>query len=62
MELNTGWRLMAADKVEADGSRISGPDFDATHWYAIRRMPATVLQALSDNGVYKDLYFGMNLA
>jgi exo-1,4-beta-D-glucosaminidase len=52
---------MAADKVEADGSRISAPDFDATQWYAIRRMPATVLQVLSDNGVYKDLYFGMNL-
>jgi exo-1,4-beta-D-glucosaminidase len=25
-------------------------------------MPATVLQVLEDNGVYKDLYFGMNLA
>jgi exo-1,4-beta-D-glucosaminidase len=24
-------------------------------------MPATVLQVLQDNGVYKDLYFGMNL-
>lgn len=61
-ELNTGWRLMAADKVDADGSRISAPNFDASHWYTIRRMPATVLQALEDNGVYKDLYFGMNLA
>ena len=25
-------------------------------------MPATVLQILQENGVYKDLYFGMNLA
>lgn len=28
----------------------------------MQRMPATVLEILQGNGVYKDLYFGMNLA
>ena len=38
------------------------PSFDASQWYAAQHMPATVLQILQENGVYKNLYFGMNLA
>jgi exo-1,4-beta-D-glucosaminidase len=30
--------------------------------YAVRTMPAIVLQVLEDNEVYKNLYFGLNLA
>src|SRR5438105_13367286 len=44
-----------------DDSAVSQPGFDDSKWYTIQRMPATVLQVLEDNGVYKDLYYGMNL-
>lgn len=61
-ELQSGWRMMSASHVSEDGATISQPAFSAANWYVIQEMPSTVLQTLEDNGVYKDLYFGMNLA
>jgi len=61
IELADGWRLTSADTVSADGAQVSSPNFDVSQWHAVRHMPATVLQALEDDGVYKDLYFGTNL-
>src|SRR5579864_8512983 len=61
IELAQGWRLTSTDKVTAADSTVSSPEFDTSHWYEVRHMPATVLQALEDDGVYRDLYFGMNL-
>jgi exo-1,4-beta-D-glucosaminidase len=61
-ELASGWRMTSAKNVSADDSSVSQAAFDASHWYAAQHMPATVLQVLQENGVYKDLYFGMNLA
>ena len=61
-ELQSGWRMAAADSVQGAGSAVSQPDFDASRWYAIQKMPATVLQTLVDNRVYRDVYRGMNLA
>jgi exo-1,4-beta-D-glucosaminidase len=60
-ELQTGWRIMSARDVTAGAEEISGLSFDASRWHAIPRMPATVLQALQEAGVYEDLYAGMNL-
>ena len=60
-ELASGWRLISAREVSAADSQVSTPSYDASHWHPIHRMPATVLQALQDAGVYKDLYVGMNL-
>ena len=60
-ELQQGWRMMAARDVAADGAGISQFTFDDSAWHTIRRMPATVLEALEENGVYPNLYFGMNL-
>ncbi|MGO8817470.1 MAG: glycosyl hydrolase 2 galactose-binding domain-containing protein [Terriglobia bacterium] len=60
-ELQSGWRIISADNVSGGDERVSLPSYDASKWHAIPRMPATVLQALEDAGVYKDLYFGMNL-
>ncbi len=54
--------MTSAKNVSVDDSLVSQDAFDASHWYAARHMPATVLQILQENGVYKDLYFGMNLA
>jgi exo-1,4-beta-D-glucosaminidase len=61
-ELQTGWRLTSADKVNAGGEQVSKAEFDASAWYPVQHMPSAVLRALEDAGVYKDLYFGMNLA
>jgi exo-1,4-beta-D-glucosaminidase len=61
-ELGSGWRMTSAKNVSGDDSLVSQASFDASHWYAAQHMPATVLQILQENGVYKDLYFGMNLA
>ncbi|HEV7852529.1 MAG TPA: glycoside hydrolase, partial [Mycobacterium sp.] len=40
---------------------MSRPDYQAPGWHNVRRMPATVLQALQDDGTYPDLYYGKNL-
>src|SRR5690242_15891520 len=61
-ELQTGWRMTSAQNVAADDSSVSLADFDASSWYSVQRMPATVLQVLEDNGVYRNLYYGTNLA
>ncbi|HEV2351394.1 MAG TPA: glycoside hydrolase [Terriglobia bacterium] len=60
-ELQTGWRIVSAQNVSARDEDVSKPAYDASHWHAIPRMPATVLQALEDAGEFSDLYLGMNL-
>lgn len=61
VELRTGWRMVSAHTVNGDGKMVSSAAYDASNWYGIARMPATVLQVLEDNGVYPNLYFGMNM-
>ncbi len=60
-ELQSGWRMASAKNVSGDDALVSQAGFDDSRWYPIQRMPATVLQVLEDNGVYKNLYQGMNL-
>ncbi len=60
-ELQTGWRIISARDVSTPDAEVSTPSCDVSRWHPIPRMPATVLQGLEDAGVYKDLYFGMNL-
>src|SRR3989475_6906597 len=62
IELQSGWRVSSADKITVDDALVSQPTLDVSKWYVVQRMPATVLQILEDNGVYKDLYYGANLA
>src|SRR6266403_6124157 len=62
IELQSGWRMTSAKNVSADDPLVSQPSFDASQWYAVQQMPATVLQILQENGLYKNLYYGMNLA
>lgn len=61
LELSNNWMLSPAETVSAGGDSLSSPDYDATAWYQVRRMPATVLEILRENGVYRDLYVGKNL-
>ncbi len=59
--LADGWTLRSATGLTADPTAISAAGFDTTGWVPVRRMPATVLQALQDAGVYQNLYYGKNL-
>lgn len=61
-ELAQNWKLISARKVTDTGSAISQSAYATSHWYPIHRMPATVLQILEEDGVYPNLYYGMNLA
>jgi exo-1,4-beta-D-glucosaminidase len=61
-ELQSGWRMTSARNVTGDDALVSQSSFDASHWYTAAHMPATVLQILQENGVYRNLYYGMNLA
>lgn len=60
-QLSTGWQLASARDVTAAGSDVSRPDFSGRGWHQVRSMPATVLQALQDDGTYPNPYFGTNL-
>jgi exo-1,4-beta-D-glucosaminidase len=53
--------MASSRKATEDGSVISRSPYDASGWYPIATMPSTVLQVLEDDGVYPNLYFGMNL-
>jgi exo-1,4-beta-D-glucosaminidase len=61
IEIGNGWRIASTDQVPDQDASVSLPGFDDSRWYPVRHMPATVLQILEENGVYKDLYYGMNL-
>jgi exo-1,4-beta-D-glucosaminidase len=60
-ELRNGWRLASAWNVVQDGGLISESSYDASRWYEIHAMPATVLEILQEDSVYPNLYFGKNL-
>ncbi len=61
IELSDGWSLTSAQGLGADGAAISTTTYDAAAWHPVRRMPATVLETLQDDGVYPNLYYGKNL-
>lgn len=58
--LNNDWKLFPSVKINSSGDKISIPNFDVSQWH-ITDVPKTVLAALVDNFVYKDIYFGKNL-
>lgn len=60
-ELADGWRINSADQVQAEDRSVASIGFDASRWYPVKHMPATVLEILQEDGVYKDLYYGTNL-
>ena len=60
-ELRNGWRLASSWSAVEEGIVISQPSYDASKWYPIANMPATVLQVLQEDGVYPNLYFGKNM-
>ena len=62
IELSENWKLTSAKDLQTGGAAISLPDYQDTGWYAIHRMPATVLETLEEDGVYPNLYCRKELA
>ena len=61
IELADGWQITSASGLRAGGKEMSVTGFDTSTWLPVRRMPATVLQILQEDGVYPNLYYGKNL-
>src|ERR1700752_100048 len=61
LELADNWKLSPAGGLAADGAALSRQAFNDSAWYKVRRMPATVLEILRENGLYPNLYVGKNL-
>jgi len=61
IELQTNWKLISANRLADSGAVISQSSYSADKWHPIHRMPATVLAVLQADGVYPNLYYGMNL-
>ena len=54
------WSVQSAQKIRADGNKISTSDFDVQNWHPAD-VPETILHTLVRNGVYKDIYLDNNL-
>lgn len=60
MLLRKGWAMFPSTDTQAAGAELSTAGFDSGRWYAAT-VPSTVLNALVEDQVYPDPYFGMNL-
>jgi hypothetical protein len=58
--LRENWKIQSSAKVQAGGDVLSSTQFTPKAWYPTS-VPTTVLNALIENKVYPDPYFGMNL-
>jgi exo-1,4-beta-D-glucosaminidase len=58
--LRANWAIQSSAKVQAGGEALSTVQFAPKGWYPTS-VPTTVLNALIENRVYPDPYFGMNL-
>jgi hypothetical protein len=57
--LASGWRMIPAPRVNADGRTISQAGFSAREWM-VATVPGTALTTLIDRGVYPDPDYGLN--
>jgi exo-1,4-beta-D-glucosaminidase len=58
--LSNAWNVQSSAKVTGKGELIASARFSPKGWYPAS-VPSTVLAALVENGVYKDIFFGKNL-
>ncbi|HDZ13147.1 MAG TPA: hypothetical protein ENH53_13145, partial [Bacteroidetes bacterium] len=59
--LQKGWVIQDSARVAAGGEMISTAAFKPNDWLPAS-VPSTVMAALVADGVYKNIYYGMNLA
>src|SRR4051812_1056710 len=60
LALRDNWNLQSSLKVSQKGEVIASRSFSPQDWHTIT-IPATIIGALVNTGVYKDPYFGQNL-
>src|SRR5579871_4810941 len=60
INLEKDWSIQSSAKVHEKGDVISTSGFQPSNWYR-SAVPSTVVNALVENKVYPDPYFGMNL-
>ena len=58
--LTDDWKIIASAEISADGKSLTATAIDASKWVSAR-VPTTVMGALVDAGIYKDIFFGDNL-
>ena len=58
--LSDNWHIQSSQKTKASGKVISQTNFNIENWHPTS-VPSTVLGALVQNGIYKDLYVSNNL-
>ncbi|HEU4584351.1 MAG TPA: hypothetical protein VFR95_01310, partial [Gemmatimonadaceae bacterium] len=58
LQLQRGWRIQSSSLVDADGARISSTAYVPAGWYPAT-VPSTIVGALVDDGVYADLFQGV---
>jgi exo-1,4-beta-D-glucosaminidase len=60
LQLDRNWAIQSSARVQATGETLSMNGFRTQGWYPAS-VPTTVLNALLENKVYPDPYFGINL-
>ena len=60
-KLSDGWQIISSADIDADGKELTTGSIKSARWVNTT-VPATVLGALVESGVYKDPFFADNLA
>lgn len=58
--LKNNWKIVSSNDITTSGEVLSQSGYDDNLWISTT-VPNTVLNALVENGVYKNIYFGDNL-
>src|SRR5690349_1812931 len=58
LQLDSDWRIQSSSVAGADGARISSTAYVPAGWYPAT-VPSTIVGALVDDGVYADLFQGV---
>ncbi len=58
--LTKGWKIQNSADIQADGKTICQPDFGVKEWYDAE-VPSTVMHALVNDGVYKNIFLDDNM-
>ncbi len=59
-KLSENWFIQSSDSVKYNGEKISSTEFGTNGWFSAE-VPSTVMHALVENGVYKDIFLDDNM-
>src|SRR5690625_2559761 len=61
LELTENWQLQSSVQVKEKGEEISSISYQPKEWYKAQ-VPGTVLGSLVADSIYKNIFYGRNLA